>query len=65
VTAPHEAPDDAPDDAPDEEPKNGIVPWLVAVAFFMEALDTTIFRQLTPADGASMSRHEVPEAAES
>jgi EmrB/QacA subfamily drug resistance transporter len=42
VTAQHEASGDA------RPASNGIVPWLVAVAFFMEALDTTILNTAVP-----------------
>jgi EmrB/QacA subfamily drug resistance transporter len=41
-------PSPAPDDAPDESGKR-LLPWLVAIAFFMESLDTTILNTAVPA----------------
>jgi EmrB/QacA subfamily drug resistance transporter len=39
----------APGAAPPAEPSRRLLPWLVAVAFFMQALDTTILNTAVPA----------------
>jgi hypothetical protein len=37
-----------PIDAPPSDAAKRLLPWLVAVGFFMEALDTTILSRATP-----------------
>src|SRR6201988_2188084 len=38
----------APGAAPPAEPSRRLLPWLVAVAFFMQSLDTTILNTAVP-----------------
>ena len=38
----------APEAAPPAQPSRRLLPWLVAVAFFMQALDTTILNTAVP-----------------
>ena len=45
---------DAPSAAPDDTFIKNLVPWLVAVAFFMQSLDTTILNTAVPAIAQAM-----------
>src|ERR1700760_233350 len=45
---------DAPINAPPSDSSKRLLPWLVAVAFFMESLDTTILNTAVPAISAAL-----------
>ena len=53
----------AANDAPPSQPQSRLLPWLIAVAFFMESLDTTILNTGVPAIARAL--HVLPLAMKS